>query len=304
MFSIYLEWHSALAPNRKYPIADTWKLIILPLLNFSLLFRFLFYSTVLSEVAFHLILRRTNNIWVHLELTCSQSTTYLFSIYLERHSALAPNRKYPIADTWKLITLKPSQFFSLFRFLFYSTVLSEVAFRLILRRTNNIWVDLETEYTTYLFSSYLEWHSASAPNRKYPIADTWKLIILTPKFFHYWFLFYSTVLSEVAFRLILRRTNNIWVHLETESTTYLFSIYLEWHSASAPNRKYPIADTWKLIILPLVKCFHYSDSYFTLLSSLRWHSALSSEGQIIFGYIWRQSPQLTCSQSIWSGIPP
>ena len=198
-------------------------------------------------MAFCLILRRTNNIWVHLK---TESTTYLFSIYLEQHSA-SPNRKYPIADTWKLIILTPCQFFLLFRFLFYSTVLSEVAFRLILRRTNNIWVHLETESTTYLFSIYLEQHSASAPNRKYPIADTWKLIILTPSQFFslFRFLFYSTVLSEVAFRLILRRTNNIWVHLETESTTYLFSIYLEWHSALAPNRKYPIEDTWKLIIL-------------------------------------------------------
>ena len=188
------------------------------------LFQFLFYSIVLSEVAFHLILRRTNNIWVHFE---TESTTYLFSIYLERHSALAPNRKYPIADTWKLIILKPSQFFSLLWFLFYSTVLSEVAFRLILRRTNNIWVHLETESTTYLFSIYLEWHSALAPSRRYPITDTWKLIILTPCqiFSLFRFLFHSTVLSEVAFRLILRRTNNIWVHLETESTTYLFSVH-------------------------------------------------------------------------------
>ena len=177
-------------------------------------------------MAFRLILRRSNNIWVYLE---TESITYLFSIYLERHSALAPNRKYPIADTWKLIILTPCQIFSLFRFLFYSTVLSEVAFRLILRRTNNIWVYLETESITYLFSIYLERHSALAPNRKYPIADTWKLIILTPCqiFSLFRFLFYSTVLSEVAFRLILRRTNNIWVHLETESTTYLFSIYLE-----------------------------------------------------------------------------
>ena len=270
-----MEWHSALAPNRKCPITDTWKLIILTLLNFILLFRFLFYSTVLSEVAFHLILRRTNNIWVHLE---TESTTYLFSIYLEWHSALDPNRKYPIADTWKLIILTPCQFFSLLWFLFYSTVLTEEAFRLILRRTNNIWVYLETESITYLFSIYLERHSALAPNRKYPIADTWKLIILTPcqTFSLFQFLFYSTVISEVAFRLILRRTNNIWVHLETESTTYLFSIYLEWHSALAPNRKYPIADTWKLIILtPCSNFIHYSDSYFTLLSSLRWHSALS-----------------------------
>ena len=151
---------------------------------------FLYYSdsyfTLLSSLRWHSTLSSEGQIifgciWrLSPQLTCSQSTTYLFSIYLERHSALAPNRKYPIADTWKLITLKPSQFFSLFRFLFYSTVLSEVAFRLILRRTNNIWVDLETESTTYLFSSYLEWHSASAPNRKYPIGDTWKLIILTP----------------------------------------------------------------------------------------------------------------------------
>ena len=181
-----------------------------------------------------------------------------------------------------------------------------MAFRLILRRSNNIWVYLETESITYLFSIYLERHSALAPNRKYPIADTWKLIILTPCqiFSLFRFLFYSTVLSEVAFRLILRRTNNIWVNLETESITYLFSIYLERHSALAPNRKYPIADTWKLIILTLVKLFHYSDSYFTLLSFLRWHSALSSEGQIIIGYIWKLSPQLICSQSIWSSIPP
>ena len=185
---------------------------------------------------------------MHLE---TESKTYLFSIYLEQHSASAPNRKYPIADTWKLIILTPCQIFSLFRFLFYSIVPSEGAFCLILRRTNNIWVHLETKSTTYLFSIYLERHSASAPNRKYPITDTWKLIILTPCqiFSLFRFLFYSTVLSEVAFRLILRRTNIIWVHLETESTTYLFSIYLEWHSALAPNRKYPIADTWKLIIL-------------------------------------------------------
>ena len=152
----------------------------------------------------------------------------------------------------KIDNITPCQMFSLFRFLFYSIVLSEVAFHLILRRTNNIWVHLETKSTTYLFSIYLEWHSALAPNRKYPIADTWKLIILTPSqsfILLFWFLFYSTVLSEVAFRLILRRTNNIWVHFETESTTYLFSIYLERHSALAPNRKYPIADTWKLIIL-------------------------------------------------------
>ena len=77
------------------------------------------------------------------------------------------------------------------------------------------------------FSIYLEWNSASAPNRKYPIADTWKLIILTPcKIFSlFQFLIYSIVLSEVAFHLILRRTNNIWVHFETESTTYLFSVH-------------------------------------------------------------------------------
>ena len=125
--------------------------------------------------------------WVH---------KLFFSIYLEWHSASAPNRKYPIADTWKLIILKPSQFFSLLRFLFYSTVLSEVAFHLILRRTNNIWVHLETDSTTYLFSIYLERHSALAPNRNYSIADTWKLIILTPLF---WFFFYSTVLSKVTF---------------------------------------------------------------------------------------------------------
>ena len=55
---------------------------------------------------------------------------------------------------------------------------------------------------------------------------------------------------------------------------------------------------------PLSNFFHYFDSYFTLLSSLRWHSALSSEGQIIIGYIWKLSPQLICSQSIWSSIPP
>ena len=161
---------------------------------------------------------------MHLE---TESKTYLFSIYLEQHSASAQNRKYPIADTWKLIILTPCQIFSLFRFLFYSIVPSEGAFCLILRRTNNIWVHLETKSTTYLFSIYLERHSASAPNRKYPITDTWKLIILTPCqiFSLFRFLFYSTVLSEVAFRLILRRTNNIWVHLETESTTYLFSVH-------------------------------------------------------------------------------
>ena len=83
----------------------------------------------------------------------------------------------------KIDNITPCQMFSLYRFLFYSIVLSEVAFRLILRRTNNIWVHLETKSTTYLFSIYLEWHSALAPNRKYPIADTWKLIILTPSQF-------------------------------------------------------------------------------------------------------------------------
>ena len=266
---------------------------ITPCQMFSL-FQFLFYSIVLSEVAFRLILRRTNNIWVHLE---TESTTYLFSIYLEWHSA-APNRKY--LRHLKIDNIDP---FSIFIYYsgFYSTVLSEVAFRLILRRTNNIWVHLETVHNLFEIWSSIPPIQTEISNCRHLKIDN-----ITPcqMFSLFQFLFYSIVLSEVAFRLILRRTNNIWVHLETESTTYLFSIYLEWHSALAPNRKYPMADTWKLIILPHVKCFHYSNSYFTLLSSLRWHSALSSEEQIIFGYIWKLSPQLICSQCIWSSIPP
>ena len=138
------------------------------------------YFTLLSSLRWHSTLSSEGQIifgciWrLSPQLTCSQSTTYLFSMYLEQHSASAPNRKYPIADTWELIILTLCQIFSLFRFLFYSIVLSEGAFRLILRGTNNIWVHLETDSITYLFSIYLEQHSASAPNRKYPIADTWK----------------------------------------------------------------------------------------------------------------------------------
>ena len=299
----YLEWHSALAPNRKYPIA------------------FLFYSILLSSLRWHSALSSEGQIIFGYIWKLSPQLICFQSIW----SSIPPKLQTEISNCrhLKIDNITPCQMFSLFQFLFYSIVLSEVAFRLILRRTNNIWVHLETESTTYLFSIYLEWHSALAPNRKYPMADTWKLIILPHvKCFHYsnsyftllsslrwhsalsseeqiifgyiwklspqlicsqciWssippklqteisncrhlkidnitpcqmfslfqFLFYSIVLSEVAFRLILRRTNNIWVHLETESTTYLFSIYLEWHSALAPNRKYPIADTWKLIIL-------------------------------------------------------
>ena len=161
--------------------------------NIDPLSNFIYYSdsyfTLLSSLRWHSALSSEGQIifgciWrLSPQLTCSQSTTYLFSINLEQHSASAPNRKYPIADTWKLIILTPCQIFSLFQFLFYSIVPSEGAFWLILRRTNNIWVHLETKSTTYLFSIYLEWHSAWAPNRKYPIADTWKLIILTPSQF-------------------------------------------------------------------------------------------------------------------------
>ena len=128
------------------------------------------YFTLLSSLRWHSALSSEGQIifgyiWkLSPQLICSQSIW----------SSIPPQLQTEISNCrhLKIDNITPCQMFSLFQFLFYSTVLSEVAFRLILRRTNNIWVHLETESTTYLFSIYLEWHSALAPNRKYPIADT------------------------------------------------------------------------------------------------------------------------------------